>query len=164
LFVLSGLLSCQKEDPVEKQEEKIEMYISSKMNRNHGLILSKNNGVYYLYAPGDTAIKVSRGDSIYFYYAGTLLADTLRYFDTNDKTLVDAKLNTEHRTFEPLGVIAGNNNLLTGLNTGLNMVHLYDKGEIIFNSDMGFEDKGNGIIPPFSPLIFKVNIIRIKKN
>jgi hypothetical protein len=44
------------------------------------------------------------------------------------------------------------------------MVHFHDKGEIIFNSDMGFEDKGNGIIPSLSPLIFKVYIIQIKKN
>jgi FKBP-type peptidyl-prolyl cis-trans isomerase len=134
------------------------------MNRNSALRLSKNSGVYYLYSPGDTTVKVSTGDSVYFYYGGTFVSDTLTYFDTNDRTLVNARLNTENQTFAPLGVIADNNNLLSGLSIGLNMAHLYDRGEIIFNSDLGFKNKGNGIIPPFSPLIFKVNIIRIKKR
>jgi FKBP-type peptidyl-prolyl cis-trans isomerase len=61
-------------------------------------------------------------------------------------------------------VIAGNNNLLSGLSAGLMMAHLGDNGEIIFNSDMGFGKKGNGVVPPLSPLIFKVIIIRIRKN
>jgi FKBP-type peptidyl-prolyl cis-trans isomerase len=161
---LTGLSSCEKEDPVEKQEERIETYIRTKMSRNPGLKLAKNSSVYYLYAPGDTAVTVSTGDSVYFYYGGTFVTDTLKYFDTNDITLADAKLDTESAKFEPLGVIVGNNGLLPGLNTGLNMVHLHDRGEIIFNSDFGFQGKGNGIIPAFSPLIFKVYIIRIKKN
>jgi FKBP-type peptidyl-prolyl cis-trans isomerase len=161
---LTVISSCEKENPVEKQEERIETYIKTKISRNPGLKLSKDNSVYYLYSPGDTTVKVSAGDSVYFYYAGTLVTDTLRYFDTNDRNRTDAKLNTETKSFEPLGVIAGNNSLLKGLSIGLNMAHMDDRGEIIFNSDMGFGDKGNGIIPPLSPLVFKVHIIRIKKN
>jgi FKBP-type peptidyl-prolyl cis-trans isomerase len=44
------------------------------------------------------------------------------------------------------------------------MTHPGDLGEIIFNSDLGFGDRSNGIVPPLSPLIFKVAIVRIKKN
>jgi FKBP-type peptidyl-prolyl cis-trans isomerase len=165
LFAALWMLSCERENPVEKQEERIETYIKTKMSRNPGMKLSQGDHVYYLYTPGDTAISVSPGDSVYFYYAGTLVTDTLRYFDTNDKALAEAlRLSTESRTFAPVGVIAGNNNLLPGLSAGLMMAHLGDNGEIIFNSDMGFGKKGNGVVPPLSPLIFKVIIIRIRKN
>jgi FKBP-type peptidyl-prolyl cis-trans isomerase len=165
LLVVFGLSSCNKENPIEKQEEKIETYIKAKRSKNPNMKLSNDGDVYYLYEPGDTTISVSAGDSVYFYYAGTLVTDTMKYFDTNDKALADAlKLNTESRTFGPLGVIVGNNNLLTGLSIGLNMTHLGDRGEIIFNSDKGFGDKANGIIPPLSPLIFKVVITRIRRN
>jgi FKBP-type peptidyl-prolyl cis-trans isomerase len=165
LFALPLTWSCEREDPVEKQEEKIGTYISTKMNKNPALKLSQSGSVYYLYTPGDTTVTVSTGDSIYFYYAGTLVNDTLRYFDTNYEPLANAlNLDMPLEKFEPLKVIAGDNNLLPGLSAGLNMVHLNDNGEIIFNSDMGFGKKGNGIVPPLSPLIFKVFIIQIKKN
>jgi FKBP-type peptidyl-prolyl cis-trans isomerase len=165
LFAVFGLSSCEKEDPIEKQEERIEAYIKAKRSRNPNMKLSNDGDVYYLYAPGDTTISVSPGDSVYFYYAGTLVTDTLRYFDTNDKALADAlKLDTDSKTFEPLGVIVGNNNLLPGLSIGLKMTHIGDRGEIIFNSDKGFGDKANGIVPPLSPLIFKVVITRIRRN
>jgi FKBP-type peptidyl-prolyl cis-trans isomerase 2 len=135
------------------------------MNKNPTMKLSQDGGVYYLYEPGDMTVKVEAGDSIYFYYAATLVYDTLRYFDTNDRALANAlKLDMSSAKFEPLKVVAGNNNLLPGLNIGLNMTHLNDNGEIIFNSDMGFGEQGIGIVPPLSPLIFKVFIVQIKKN
>jgi FKBP-type peptidyl-prolyl cis-trans isomerase len=168
LFILFALLcawSCDKENPVEKQEEKIETYIRTKMSKNPALQLSQNDNVYYLYTPGDTAVKVSTSDSVYFYYAGTLVNDTLKYFDTNDRALANAlKIDMAPEKFEPLKVVAGNNNLLPGLNIGLNMTHLNDNGEIIFNSDMGFGEKGIGVVPPFSPLIFRIFILQVKKN
>jgi FKBP-type peptidyl-prolyl cis-trans isomerase len=135
------------------------------MNKNPAMKLSQNGSVYYLYNPGDMDVTVAAGDSIYFYYAGTLVNDTSRYFDTNDRALANAlKLDMTSEKFEPVKVVAGNNNLLPGLNIGLNMTHLNDNGEIIFNSDLGFGDRGIGIVPPLSPLIFKVYIERIKKN
>jgi FKBP-type peptidyl-prolyl cis-trans isomerase len=165
LFALPWIWSCEKENPVEKQEERIETYIKTKMSKDPTLKLSQNGSVYYLYSPGDTTVRVSAGDSVYFYYTGTLLTDTLKYFDTNDRTLENAlKIDMAPEKFEPLKVVADNNNLLPGLNIGLNMTHLNDNGEIIFNSDMGFGEKGIGVVPPFSPLIFKVFIIQIKKN
>ncbi|MDR2383326.1 MAG: FKBP-type peptidyl-prolyl cis-trans isomerase [Prevotellaceae bacterium] len=165
LFALPWMWSCEKENPIEKQEERIETYIKTKMSRNPALKLSQNGDVYYLYTPGDTTVTVSTGDSVYFYYAGTLVNDTLKYFDTNDEALANAlKLDFAPEKFEPLKVVAGNNNLLPGLNIGLNMSHLNDNGEIIFNSDLGFGEKGVGVVPPFSPLIFKVFIIQIKKK
>ncbi|MDR1593143.1 MAG: FKBP-type peptidyl-prolyl cis-trans isomerase [Prevotellaceae bacterium] len=165
LFAALWTSSCEKENPVEKQEERIDAYIKAKMNKNPALKLSDENSVRYLYEPDDTEINVAAGDSVYFYYAGTLVADTLKYFDTNIKELAEAlRLNTESRTFEPVGVIVGNNNLLPGLAIGLNMVHLGDNGEIIFNSDMGYGKTGNGVVPPYSPLIFKIIIVKIKKN
>jgi FKBP-type peptidyl-prolyl cis-trans isomerase len=158
--------ACEKENPVEKQEERIETYIRTKMNRNPNLKLSRDSGVSYLYAQGDASVSVSAGDSIYFYYIGTLVTDTLKYFDTNYRELAEAlKLNTESRKFDPVGAIVGNNSLLPGLSTGLKMVHFGDdSGEIIFNSDMGFGKNGNGVVPPLSPLIFKIFIVRLKKN
>jgi FKBP-type peptidyl-prolyl cis-trans isomerase len=166
LFALTCCLSsCEKENPVEKQEERIEALIKTKMNRNPGLKLARSNNVYYLYTPGDTEINVSKGDSVFFYYAGTLVTDTLRYFDTNDRALAKAlKLSTEYKNFDPIGVVVGNNNLLPGLDLGLEMVHLGDDGEIIFNSDLGLGEIGNGIVPPLSALVYKVFIVKIKKN
>ncbi|MDR3246500.1 MAG: FKBP-type peptidyl-prolyl cis-trans isomerase [Prevotellaceae bacterium] len=165
LFGLSLFFSCERENPVEKQEERIESYIKTKMNKNPALKLSQESNVRYLYEPGDTTISVSTGDSVYFYYAGSLVTDTLRYFDTNIRELAEAMgLTTDSKNFNPLGVIVENNNLLTGLSIGLKMVHLGDNGEIIFNSDMGFGAKTNGIVPSYSPLVFKIFINRIIRN
>ncbi|MDR1898036.1 MAG: FKBP-type peptidyl-prolyl cis-trans isomerase [Prevotellaceae bacterium] len=164
ICVLYLWYSCSKENPVEKQETRIESYIKTKMGKNPGLKLSQTGAVFYLYSPGDTTVKASVGDSVYFYYAGALVNDTLKYFDTNIRELAEAMgLDEGLKTFDAVGVIVGRNNLLTGLSTGLQMVHRDDSGEIIFNSDLGFGDKPNGIVPPNSALIFKIFISKIVK-
>jgi FKBP-type peptidyl-prolyl cis-trans isomerase len=165
LLTVWALSSCEKENPVEKQAENIETYIKTKRNRNPGMKLLQEGDVYYLYTPGDSTTTVSPGDSVYFYYLATLVADTVRYFDTNHRETAEAlRLNTGYKSFEPLGAVVGNNNLLPGLNIGLKLIHPRDNGEIIFNSDLGFGDKANGIVPPFSALIFKVVILDVKRN
>jgi FKBP-type peptidyl-prolyl cis-trans isomerase len=164
-MILNLFISCERENPIEKQEERIESYVKTKMTKNPALKLLQDNSVRYLYQPGDITTSVSVGDSVYFYYAGTLVNDTLRYFDTNIRELAEAMgLTIDNKNFSPLGVIVGNNNLLTGLSIGLQMVHPGDSGEIIFNSDMGFGEKANGIIPANSPLIFKIFITGIRKK
>ena len=160
-----ALISCGGDNPIEKQEERIELYITSKMSKNPNLKLSNEGAVRYLYEPGDTTQAVVVGDSVYFYYLGTLVSDTLMYFDTNVKEFAEALgLDTSHKEFAPTGVVVGHNNLINGLSIGLKMVHPGDVGEIIFNSDYGFGDKKNGLIPENSALIFKTEVVKIRKN
>lgn len=165
--IMSFLSSCEKEDPIEKQEERIESYIKSAMSSDPEWRYTKDGNVNYLYKPSeDSAIIVSAGDSVFFFYAAAPLSQSSAYFDTNieEVALSMGITITDPDKFRPLGVRVGHDNLLPGLNIGLLMSHLGDTGEIIFNSDLGYGDKNNGIIPPDSALIFKVFIVGIKKN
>ena len=134
------------------------------MARNPSLKLLRDGTVSYLYVPGDSvglAPVVAPGDSVYFLYAGVLLADTTRCFATNDIYLATALgINTNSGDFSPLGVVVGEGKLINGLDTGLKMVHPDDNGEIIFNSDYGFGAKAIGIIPSYSALIYKIQVVR----
>ena len=158
-------VSCSKENPIEIQETKIESYIKARMNADKALKQSKSDAVCYLYKSGDTTVNLANGDSVYFYYRAALLTDTARYFDTNERSRVAGLgMNLEERNFDPVGTIVGNNNLLEGVSRGLQMAHPDDLGEIIFNSDYGFGNKPNGIVPAYSPLIYKIRIVRVRKN
>ena len=165
MILFSFCVSCSKENPIESQETKIESYIKARINSDKALKLSKSEAVCYLYKSGDTTVNLANGDSVYFYYRAALLTDTARYFDTNERSRVAGLgMNIAERNFDPVGTIVGKNNQLEGLSRGLQMAHPDDWGEIIFNSDYGFGNKPNGIVPAYSPLIYKIRIVRVKKN
>jgi hypothetical protein len=165
-LALCALYACGEEDPVETQEKTIATYIERKLSRNPSLRLVADGSVKYLYLPGDTTTTVASGDSVYFYYAGVLVADTNYCFATNVRSIAEALGLTVDATdnFDVLGVRAGQDNLLEGLRRGLLLTHPYDDGEIIFNSDLGFGDRSNGLIPGNTALIYKIYVAKVVKH
>lgn len=169
LFILSAILifSCKEEtNPIENQETIIKNYITNRIKNDSILELKQEGGVNYLYRPGDTTINASRGDSVFLFYVATLVSDTSFYFDTNILHIAQAMglTITDSSKYDTLKVVVGNNNLIHGLRKGLELVHLHDTGEIIFNSDYGFGDGYIGIVPSNSALRYKITVPKIVKN
>jgi FKBP-type peptidyl-prolyl cis-trans isomerase 2 len=120
-----------------------------------------------LYIKGDEACPVSKGDSVYFYFTAYVIIGNSSFYiyDTNNKE--DAKvagLDTISRNFTPKGIIAGSGQVISGLDKGLLMCYLGEQSFLIFNSDLGYGSNSLGIVPPYSPLMFQVQIVGIKKN
>lgn len=161
-YILIGLVSflsaCDNslEDDKRYAEEKtIESFIST-----NKWTYKKSDGVYHIATEPSYGYEVNDGDTVRFYYVGYTLSGLV--FETNvESVAIEENLNTEVRAFEPLRVIAGETDLITGLKRGLLLTRLNQTSTIIFTSDLGFKGQIVGPIDAWSPLAYDIVVIYV---
>lgn len=89
---------------------------------------------------------ITEGDTVTIHYIGKLLDGVV--FDNS----YDRK--------QTLQFIAGNKQVIKGLDKGIQNFHIGDKGMLIIPSRLAYTDKEVGKIPPNSILIFELEIIK----
>lgn len=162
--------ACNKNDDsisVATQASNIEAFIDAqrKLGRECWLV----DEVYHVLLEEGTNEQVRLGDSIFFdYTAATFsMASELGIawvFDTNIKTVAEShRLNT-NRTFEQQKAVAGGQGYIRGLENGLLQLRKGQTQLLIFTSDLGYGGDKISIVPPNSPLVFRVKLLDIKKN
>jgi FKBP-type peptidyl-prolyl cis-trans isomerase FkpA len=97
--------------------------------------------------------EVKEGDSLEVGYTGRLLNDTI--FDFSDK-------GPGHRTYKLL--YTKNAALIKGWISVLGNMHEMEKVKVLIPSAMAYGPRGGGPIPPFSPLVFDIEVVSIKSN
>ncbi|HOZ13186.1 MAG TPA: FKBP-type peptidyl-prolyl cis-trans isomerase [Tenuifilaceae bacterium] len=156
--LLSFLSACDNslEDDKRYAEEKtIESFIST-----NKLTYTKSDGVYHIATEPSYGYEVNDGDTVKFWYVGYTLSGLV--FETNvESVAIEENLNTEVRSFEPLRVIAGETDLITGLKRGLLLTRLNQTSTIIFTSDLGFKGQIVGPIDAWSPLAYDIEVIYV---
>jgi len=156
--LLSFLSACDNslEDDKRYAEEKtIESFIST-----NKLTYTKSDGVYHIATEPSYGYEVNNGDTVKFWYVGYTLSGLV--FETNvESVAIEENLNTEVRSFEPLSVVAGETDLITGLKRGLLLTRLNQTSTIIFTSDLGFKGQIVGPIDAWSPLAYNIAVIYV---
>lgn len=133
--------------------------------------LKGHYGCYYkqLVAPVDTA-SFSKDTTIYINYTGRLLNGLV--FDTTiEKVAKDNNIYSASKTYEPTSIKwaekyedltmgTGNSSLISGFSITLWQMRAMEKGVGVFYSPLGYSYNGSGSsIPPYSPLIFEIEIV-----
>lgn len=111
------------------------------------------SGLYYLQLKKGNGKKIAKGDTIVINYEGKFLNG--KFFDSTIKRK------------EPFQFVFGSQwQVVTGLEEGIAMMEEKEKAIIILPSELAFGETGSstGIIPPFTSLIFEVEIINVKKG
>lgn len=156
--LVSFLSACDNslEDDKRYAEEKtIESFIST-----NKLTYTKSDGVYHIATEPSYGYEVNNGDTVKFWYVGYTLSGLV--FETNiESVAIEENLNTEVRSFEPLSVVAGETDLITGLKRGLLLTRLNQTSTIIFTSDLGFKGQIVGPIDAWSPLAYDMVVIYV---
>ena len=146
--LLLASASCQSDNAISlvNQEDAIEKYISSKyadypVTRQEGA-----NRVTVI--EGDGTVVAAPGDSIYMNIEG--------YVFTNSPS---TRFLSDELTVE-----LGPRDLVEGLEKGLTGVAEGEECYIFFSAKYGYYDSSVGIVPPMSALMYRVNILEIKKQ
>jgi FKBP-type peptidyl-prolyl cis-trans isomerase len=58
-------------------------------------------------------------------------------------------------------VVIGSNSTIAGFSEGISKLKKGEKAKIILPSTIGYGSKGSGSIPPFTPLIFDIEILTV---
>ncbi len=116
------------------------------------------SGLYYVEKTKGKGPKPTKGCKVKVNYTGCLLDGTV--FDTSiEATAKEAKLFDQRRTYEPIEFPIGMGQVIPGWDEGICMMSVGAKGKLIIPSSIGYGAQGAGPIPPFSPLVFEVELV-----
>ncbi len=127
----------------ENQTSDIERYISEKKLQ----MTKSSSGMYYQFALKGSARRVKKGDIVLVHYTGYFL----------DGKIFDSSLSRE----QPFEFEVGNGGVIKGWDEALQLMSIRDKLMVIIPYQLGYGEKGNTGIPPFTPLIFEIELLNI---
>lgn len=121
------------------------------------------SGLKYIVTKPTLLRKPLAGDTVYVNYTGKLLSG--KVFDTS--IAADAKAAGSFnpaRPYEPIEVVLGAGRVIPGWDEGLALLHNGSKATFIIPSKLGYGEQGagNGEIPPYSTLVFDLEIVKVK--
>jgi peptidylprolyl isomerase len=108
------------------------------------------SGLIYVEKQAGTGPKPMNGKKVKVHYTGMLL----------DGTKFDSSVDRG----EPFEFALGTQAVIEGWDLGIALMSQGGKGILIIPSKLAYKDRGAGeTIPPFSPLVFEVELVEIEK-
>jgi len=146
--LILSLGSCEPGKKYEKAEEaEIQDYLSNNPTLAFEL---KPSGLYYLPVQVGTGIQPVRHDTAWVKYTGKFLDGTV--FDTNV-----GKSDT-------LLVPVDEGWLIPGFDEGITLMNKGGKAMLLIPSSLAYGPTGYYIISPYTPLLFDLELVRVKKG
>lgn len=107
------------------------------------------------------------GDSVVINYTGKLISG--KVFDTSleDVAKKEKIFNPGRSPYSPLSLIIGKGNVIPGFDEGVLKMKKGGKSTLVIPSSLGYGEQGmpGGMIGPFTPLIFELELVNvIRKN
>ena len=130
---------------------------------DHKLIVKTTpSGLKYVITQPSLKPKPLTGDTLLVNYIGRTTNGKL--FDSSIQAEAQkAGLNQPGRNYEPLQVILGTTPIIKGWDEGLALLNEGSKAKLIIPSNLGYGAEGAGEdIPPYSTLVFDVELVKVK--
>jgi len=120
------------------------------------------SGLKYVVFKPSTKPKPRAGDTVLVNYTGHLLNGQV--FDTSVASVAEnAGLLQEGRTYEPISFVLGSGQVIKGWDEGILLLNTGAKAKFVIPSSLAYGDQGQGdTIPPYSTLVFDVELVAVK--
>jgi len=151
-YVTSLADAAKKREPI-----KIKKYIAD----NNLKVTTTATGLNYVITKESTEPKPVNGDTVVVNYVGKFLNGKI--FDTSIKSeAIKGKLQINPMNpYKPLRFPLGVQGMIQGWNEGLLLLGKGAKATFVVPSSLGYGDRGNQMIGPFTPLVFDVELVDI---
>jgi len=126
-----------------REEVDIQKYITD----NKIKVKPTESGLYYIELKKGTGPQPINGQSVKVHYKGTFLDGSV--FDSSEGK-------------EPIEFKLGDGNVIPGWEEGIMKMRAGGKAKFIIPSKLAYGENGVGPIPPYSPLVFEVELLNIK--
>jgi FKBP-type peptidyl-prolyl cis-trans isomerase FkpA len=156
---IDEFLKAEMEQAKTAEAVRVKAYLSSK-NLNPKVTTS---GLNYVISKEGAGTKANPGDTVVVNYTGMFLSG--KVFDTSlsDVAKKNGTFNPQ-REYKPMKLPIGMGGSIPGFEEGLMLLNKGAKATIILPSKLAYGEQGNQGIPPYTPLIFEMEIVGIKKN
>jgi FKBP-type peptidyl-prolyl cis-trans isomerase FkpA len=142
----------KKEEPV-----KIKKYIADSKLK----VTQTPSGLYYIITSPGSGPKPAVGDTAVVNY--TVKNITNKVLETSDKSeAIKAKLPINPMSpYKPIRFAVGAKGMIAGMDEGIQLLNKGAKATLILPSSLAYGEQGNGMIAPFSTIIFDVELVDI---
>jgi len=127
-------------------DEEIEL-LEQYMLENNITTEAKESGLYYIETEAGTGLQPQIGDTVDVHYTGRLI----------DSTVFDTSIGGT-----PFSFTLGTGYVIPGWDEGIAYMKEGGKATLIIPSVLGYGSSGSGSIPPYSTLIFDVELVDIR--
>ncbi len=145
-------------DLMKKEEPaRIKKYID-----DNKLKVSKTaSGLFYVINSQGSGPKPAAGDTVVVNY--TVKNITNKILETSIKSeAIKAKLPMNPMNpYKPIRFAIGSKGMIAGMDEGISLLNKGTKATLILPSNLAYGEQGNGMIPPFSTIIFDVELVDI---
>ena len=141
----------RKEEPVN-----IKKYIDN----NKLTVTTTPSGLNYDITKQGSGDKPAAGDTAFVNYTVKFLSNKILESSMKDVAIKNKTYNPMMQ-YKPLHVVLGAHAVIPGLDEGLLLLNKGSKATFVIPSKLGYGEQGNQGVPPFSPLVFEVEIVNI---
>ena len=138
--------NIKKNYPAET--EKAASELNAYLEKNGVVAQPTSTGLYYVKTQDGTGEKPSKGSTVKAHYTGYLLDGTV--FDTSIER------------GEPIEFVLGVGQVIPGWDEGIALMSKGEKAVLYIPYYLAYGDRDLGVIPPFSNLVFEVELIDFK--
>lgn len=139
----------------EAEAELIKQYVAD----NKISVKPSESGMYVIVKKPGVGKKAENGSTVSVFYAGRLLNGKL--FDTNIES-VAKEAGRQGGHFQPFAFTLGQRSVIRGWEEGIAGLRKGAKATLIIPSNMAYGASGAGSdIPPYSPLVFDVEVVSV---
>ncbi len=136
--------SCNKEVDLAEEEVKL---LNQYLADNQITEEPKASGLYYIETETGTGLQPQQGETVDVHYTGKLI----------DGSVFDTSLGGN-----PFSFALGTGYVIKGWDEGIAYMKKGGKATLIIPSELGYGSSGSGPIPPYSTLIFDVELIDVR--
>lgn len=148
LIIIVAITSCLKTEKYEREEEdEIQSFLVLNPELNFEL---KPSGLYYLDVVVGPGLQAETHDTFYVKFTGRYLGGGL--FDTN--------VGTDDTLIFPVN----EGWVIKGLDEGITYMREGGKSRMLIPSKLAYGSSGTWFIPGYTPLLFDVELVRLKKG
>ncbi|MDB4927506.1 FKBP-type peptidyl-prolyl cis-trans isomerase [Mucilaginibacter sp.] len=135
---------------------KINKYIADKKMK----VTKTDSGLYYRVDKKGTGPTAAVNDTAVIVYVGSLFNGKI--FDTNIlEKAQSAKIFNPKREYQPIGIPVQPQKAIAGWIQGLQLLNKGAIATFIIPSKLAYGNNGNGVIPPYSPLVYQIEVVSI---
>ncbi len=148
---------------VDDSLQALEMQALIDYVRKNGFSDIATNGVYYKQTKEGNGAKPQSGDNVKVHYVGRFLDG--KVFDTSVESVAKESGNyTPQRDYSPLPFTIGKGQMIKGFEAAVIGMSIGEKGIVVIPSSLAYGNRQRGSIPPYSSLVFELELVEIERG
>ncbi len=157
---------CSYDDFIKIQQAKADSLKNIEQKQIQQYLQKDNNtwqeveGIYYRELTHGKGEKAKNGDKVKIHYTGQLLSGQV--FDTSLEDIAkENNLYNPKRPYEPLEFQIGAGQMIPGFEIAAKQMNKGSKYIVLLPSNLAYGERDMGVIAPYSPLIFTMELMDI---